>query len=351
MPISSCQKLWLDKCKINSASLGPFQATEMWATHCAVTNLRQGFRASTITDNQWFNVRGCNLEGFTNTILVQLTMGNYHPNTNIFSAGVDGYRVVFDISGQGAAHDFQICYNNYFGGIVQASGAGFDVGTQAFVVSNGLAVVQNVIESCGAAAASVAQIASAQTRNSTNVIFWNNIVLGERIADVGSSGSENQSVYREKWSLKNNIMDLSGIKKDFNTTTSILRIDNWDLMNMVDCSGNIFVECRVNAAAGTFPPEFSGLNSNHPGGGTPLGAGSSAFTNVVNYPRFVDRKAYDGAGTIAAGGGKYRHFSDAPGFQLETDWLIAFDQEGFNRSAIDPPGTHSSGHVKKGGFF
>lgn len=340
IPFSGCQKLWLNQCTIDSPGAGPFQATEMWATHCEVTNLVQGFRASTLINNEWFNVRGCNLDGFNKTLLVQLCMGNYHPNTN----GPD-YRVVFDLVGQGAAHDFQICYNNYFGGMAVGGGSeGCDVGNRAFVISNGLAMVQNVIERTGAAAAPCAQIGSIGALASTNILDWGTIYVGERIADLGSSGSETTAVSRDKWSHKGSVKDLTGVKKDYNTPTDVDRIDNWTVMNQVAGAGNMFVECRVNAAVGTFPPEFIGLNSNHPGI-------LSTSTNTVNYPRFTDRKAYDGGGVATAGGGDYRLLSHAPGFLLKCDWLLPFDLAGRYRSAIDPPGPYVAGNVKKGAFF
>lgn len=340
IPFSSCEKLWVDRCTIDSSGVGPFQATEMWATHCIVTQLVQGFRASSIGNNQWWNTRGNNLDGFNHTLLVQLTMGNKHPNTN----GPD-YRVVFDIAGQGAAHDFQICYNNHFGGMSVGGGSeGLDGGTRTFVVSNGFALVQNVIERTGAAGSPAAQIGSVGSLASTNILVWGNLILGERIADLGSSGGETVGVRRDKWSVKNNILDLSGLKKDYNTPTDVDRIDNWNLMNLVGFSGNIFVECRVNTAAGTFPPEGLGVNNNHPGI-------LNINTNTVNYPRFVDRKAYDGSGVIAQGGGNYRHLSDAPGFQLLCEWLYAFDQDGVPKTAYDPPGTHAASNVRKGVWF
>lgn len=338
IPFSSCQKLWLNQCTIDSPGLGPFQANEMWATHCNITNLVQGLRASSIGNNEWFNVRGCNLDGFNHTLLVQMTIGNKHPNTN----GPD-YRVVFDLVGQGTGHDFQICYNNYFGGMSVGGGSeGLDAGTRAFVVSNGFALVQNVIERTGAAASPAAQICSIGSLASTNILIWHNLILGERIADMGSSGSETATVWRDQWSSKNNVFDLTGFKKDYDTPTDADRVGNWTIMNQVNGKGNIFVECRVNVAAGTFPPEFNGLD-----GIRPFGQG----TNTINYPRFTDRKAYDGSGTAAAGGGNYRLLSDAPGWGLVSDWLIKFDMEGLYRSRIDSPGAYASGNARKGAFF
>lgn len=338
IPFSSCQKLWLNQCTIDSPGLGPFQANEMWATHCNITNLVQGLRASSILNNEWFNVRGCNLDGFNHTLLVQMTIGNKHPNTN----GPD-YRVVFDLVGQGTGHDFQICYNNFFGGMTVGGGSeGLDAGTRAFVVSNGFALVQNVIERTGAAASPAAQIASIGSLASTNILIWHNLILGERIADMGSSGSETALVWRDQWSSKNNVFDLTGFKKDYDTPTDADRIGNWTVMNQVNGKGNIFVECRVNVAAGTFAPEFNGLD-----GIRPFGQG----TNTINYPRFTDRKAYDGGGAVTAGGGNYRLLSDAPGWGLVSDWLIRFDMEGLHRGRIDSPGAYASGNARKGAFF
>lgn len=338
---ATSQKLWLNQCTIDSPGAGPFQGTEMWATHCTVTNLVQGFRASTLINNEWWNVRGCNLDGFNKTLLVQLCMGNYHPNTN----GPD-YRVVFDLVGQGAAHDLQICYNNYFGGMSVGGGSeGFCVGNRAFVISNGLAVVQNVIERTGAAAAPCAQIASIGSMASTNILDWGTLYEGERIADFGSSGSETTAVSRDKWSHKGSVKALTGVKKDSNTPTDVDRIDNWTVMNQVGGVGNVFVECRVNAAVGAFPPEFAGMNCNHPG------ILSTTSTNVINYMRHTDRKAYDGSGVAAAGGGNYRLLSDSPGFLLKCDWILPFDMDGVYRGQIDPPGPYASGNVKKGAFF
>ena len=335
IPFSGMQRLWLDQCTIGAPGVGPFQATDTWVTHCTVTQLVQGFRASSIGNNEFFRLRGNTLSNFNHTLLVQTVIGNRHPDTN----GQD-YIIRFDLAGQGARHDMQILYNNYFGGSAIGSGTELLHCFGSFVLTNGAAIVQNVFERTGNSGSPAANLASSGNLASTNLILWHNLFLGERIADYGSSGTETATIWRNLWSQNGNIFDLTGFKKDWNTPSDSDRIGNWPLMWQVNGSGNMWVECRVNSAAGGFPPDFAGINSHHPPG---------SGTNIINFPRFINRKAYDG-GTATAGGGDYRMHSDSPGFALSCERRLPFDSAGVPRGRIDPPGAFVAGNRRKGFF-
>jgi hypothetical protein len=198
-----------------------------------------------------------------------------------------------------------------------------------------MAVVQNVFEKCGG----TGPLASfgGSTGNSTNVLIYNNVFVGERIADMYENHPANSNVMNHIF-IRNNYFDLVGYKTDTTLATDGNRINNWPVMWQVGCSGNYYAETRVSSAAGQFPPEFFGLNSYHP-----VGSG----TNLMDVFKWTSRKS-NGA-VSATGGGNYRPFSDSPGFRdMGCAWLLPFDLDGFSRSNIDPPGAYSSGNLQKG---
>lgn len=336
VPFNGIGGVWFDQFRFDTAGTQPILSCPfVFVTHSVVTNLAQGLRNVSANATAFALLRGNNLDGFRNGMACYTVMSNHRPTTNL-----SGFTIT-DWINTTAQPEFQIVYNNFFGGF--ASGIPSISFGGSYHLTNGAAIVQNVFVRTAADSQPEMSLFSSGNFTSTNVLFWHNVTLGERIADVGSNGAETTRVNRHHWSMKNNILDLSGIKKDYDTTTDANRVGNWWIMNQVNSSGNMFIECRVNSAAGGFPPEFAGLNSHHPPG---------TGTNIVEFAQFTSRLAYTGSGTAATGGGNYRLLSTSPGFRdMIPDWILPYDIEGTPRGRIDPPGAHAAGNVRKGGFF
>lgn len=293
---------WFNACTLTNTSVGIAQnCPVLWATGCRIPKLTQGLRANSIQNTSW-NVRQCNLEEFATTIGIRTTIGNWHPNLRGST-----YRVMSDYSsGQTAPLEYGICYNNGFFGMAEAQTM-FTVG-ENLGITNGIAIVQNIFEGCTNTLGTFNQ--GKNTANDTNHIDWHNLRLGVRTAGSWYTDSGSVRYDKEYIFLMAGINDNSGFKADdYISSPNGARIGGWRLMNQVGCSGTLFVECN-NAgsdAAGSFNPEFNGLNSYHP-----IGSG----TNEVAFPRFIDRRSWGEPVTPARGGGNYRLQSISPAIRL-----------------------------------
>jgi hypothetical protein len=339
VPFFSGGALWFDQCRFDTPGTALIQSmTNVFLTHCAVTNMEQGLRAIASQNTAFGLLRGNNLDGLRDEMVFYTAISNFRPNTNRAGFLVNDYNTAIGAP----TPEFGILYNNWFGGFADGNPAVSFGG--ACVITNGMAIVQNTFIKGSAAGAPLMGLFSSGNNPSTNILFWHNTVLGERIADVFSSASETATIWRNHISIKNNIIDLSGFKDDYEASAEDAdRFGNRGVFYQTGCSGNMFVECRVNAAAGGFPTDFVGLYSHNPRSG--------GSTNIIAYARFVDRQAYDGSGTAAAGGGNYAMQSHSPGFGHTCEWLLPTDRRGLWRGRGDPPGAEASGNVGKGGFF
>lgn len=335
IPFSSMKRLWLDQCTIASSGSGPFQAGEMWTTHCVVTQLTQGFRASSIVNNQFFALRGCNLDGFDNQLNAPLVIGCYHPT--LYGRN---YKVTSDVSsGQGSSPEFGIWYNNYFGGFASDGAASVVNLGDNIGIGAGMAIIQNVFEVATNADSSF-NICSRNTLQFTNILLWHNVWVGKRIAGVGYNDSGAAPAYRYQWEGLNSIYDNTGFKSDEHTTGDGARIGNWPVMWQVGWAGNMYVESDTTGAdaPGSFNPIFNGLNSYHP-----VGSG----TNETFFPRYIDRRSQGGAYSTPPSGGNYRLRRNSPALLQTVPYVMSFDQGGTPRnSGNNFPGAYVFGHVQ-----
>ena len=322
--------VWKNAPSFASVSTGPMaNVTNAWVLHSNIGSFAQGLRGSSSATS--FNLRGNSMNGYSQASTFRTWVGNWHGNTNQGPA----YTILAGAASDSSDDEFKILYNNYFGGqLSTANFLGLDSNSKESV-----AVVQNVFEKClgGQPAAGVWSETTASLVY-TNLIFWNNLVEGGRIADLLSdSGSVN--IPRINISLAGNIWAYPGQKSEVDTPADANRVGSWTGLNMVGGRGNFYIRNNVTGSATDFRPEFAGLDTYDPN-----------YTNVNNYVLFVDRQAgIATSGTL--GGGNYRLQTASPAFQVTGGWVLPFDIDGYARSAIDPPGPHVSGNARKGAFF
>lgn len=224
-----------------------------------------------------------------------------------------------------------------------------DQGMFAFTSStnnlrHGVAIIGNLFEAItNASQACVFISADSCTNNVTNVLFWNNTIVGQRL---NASYNDANAVTSHKifWSVKNNSLDDCNIKSDtFNHGTfgpSGVRTGNWSQVWGVSWSGNFMGNINNIGAVGFDNAESGGIS------------GLSSFETQTalpsTYQQFINRKAYDGT-TSYDGNGNYRLHSYSPLLMnIQTEWLLPYDLEGNARSKLDPPGAYSSAVPKKG---
>lgn len=337
--VGSMEYIVFDRCRFNSTGTAPFQPRILWATHGSISNLTQGIRAFSTGNTSWM-VRDNDLTGFNGVIRPFVTIGNYHPSTN----GAN-YTMSSDTAGQTSpGPDWQILYNNDFRGQLVPNSTGFTVASTN--LQYGAVWAQNIFENATNAPSGILGIGTGTSATITNMMFLNNVVVGNRTFtfynDVGTN-----ALYRRFSMMAGNIFEVNGFKSDTFAPGDSNRVGNFDIMYQVNCRGNLYQEMEGGPApAGAFPPHFTGLNSYHPN------VGLSHATNVWGFAKFISQNTVQLTNQIASGGGNYRYQSSSPvwNFIPSADFL-PIDMDGYGRGGFDPPGVFTSGCAKKGAFF
>lgn len=331
--------LLFERCTFNSVNTAMFTSGKLnWFLNCDLNALgsssSQGFKPGSGSADQ-FMFRGCSFDGFNTQICPQLMVGCIHPNTN----GGD-YIIRSEVSGQtGHTNKYGIWYNNFMGGFKDNSdGATIGAVSGAW---EGFADVQNVYEfSTNNNNPNLCFHGTVNTVQYTNVIVWNNVMVGKRSGffynDSGSAAS-----YKYFCQMLNNIMTISGFKTDTFGTPNAARIGNWFVMRQVSSSGNVHLDIAMDQGSVSFPPEFKGMRTYHPLGGT----------NTYTWLQVYNDKSWDGSSTYnSGGGGTYSLKSSTPlqVMQLRSTWVLPYDILGAYRSALDYPGAYAAGVPNKG---
>lgn len=359
---------WFHNCTLASAQTAHFSAGTSaghcltYVTDCAVTNWGQGLKFQSGSDQSFAIIRGNNLDGFTNAIQPHVFIGNKHPSTNGTTAINNSLALQFDAASMPCPpSDWALVYNNYLGGLL-LGGNNLQV-HQNYDVSNGVAIVQNVLEFCTNYGSSATfDFGSNNSHNYTNELIWNNAILGTKTF-FGYNDTGSVAAWRVRWSVKNNIIDDFNIKSDVFTGGSganAARIGNWALLYGCGFSGNVFLETGLGGstqlgAPGSFLLEWCGANTIS----TNVVSGGNGFTNAPSYIQFFDREAYDGvSGGIFSGGGNYRLLSSSPTHNLKQEVLLPYGLNGQpradgvpNTACFEPPGPYATGGPRKGGMF
>jgi len=334
-------RLWFDQCVFSNSSAGLAQSSKLiWATRCSVSNFTQGFKANSSEETYWMCV-GNFINNLNVSCQPRLFVGNLHTSIDSsLSFATEG-------NGQSVTHDWLIYYNNYLGGLNLNGAAVIGFGNSSGITSsltNGAAFVQNICEITTNGVSASYSFFGNNTNHYTNFIFWNNVMLGKRIAGFGYNNSGTTVAYRYYWSTVGNIFDNVGLKTDTESVGSGNRIGNWPVMWMVGASGNFFQECDTSGvdSPGAFNPEFNGINCYHPVG---------SQTNETTFIRFKDRRSQGGSYSPPPGNGDYRLHTTSPARLLKVPVKLRFDINGYTRGTADPPGAHAAGSGRKAAFF
>jgi len=337
--------LWIDDCSINSTAGALFYQINDWRiTRSTIQSMSQGIRPYSTENMPPVLIRGNVISNTSAINLVYTVIGNYS-----MSANSSGATWVDWFASQGPPMSVPIFAFNHLARGTNNNAAALKVG-QGRTNAVGAAIVCNLFEQAGTTTQPAFQVAAddstATTQTADNVILWHNTATGQRV-NIAYCDTLAATPSRSLWSMRGNLFEDGNIKTDTFSTNG-LRIGNWPAVWGVGSSGNVWAENFSAGAAGSFVPEFVGLNSYLPTvtAGTPIASGTNAGTWI----RFVDRQSYVGTGGSAATGfGTYRLHSDSPIIHRESDWVLPFDISGNARGAGDPPGAYSSASPNKGG--
>mgnify|MGYP001000765761 CR=1 FL=1 len=341
--------LWVDDCYINSTAGALFYQVNDWRiTRSTIQSMSQGIRPYSTENMPPCLIRGNVISNLSAISLVYTVLGNYSAAANSSGATWSDW-----FANQGPPMSVPIFAFNYLVRGTNNQAAALTIG-QGRTNTVGAAIVCNVFEQAGTVTQPAMQVAAdgatATSQTVDNVTLWHNTATGQRV-NLAYCDTTTATPSRSLWSMRGNLFEDGNIKTDTFTIGNGARIGNWPAVWGVGSSGNAWAENFSAGAAGSFGPEFIGLNSYLPTttAGTPIGSG----TNAVTWIRFVDRQSYIGTGgSAAAGFGNYRLLSDSPVIGRESDWAIPFDLFGNARGQSDPPGAISSASPRKsGGFF
>lgn len=339
VPLNGIGRLWLDQCTIDSPDATATQmilaSTNVYLTRDSITNWGQGIKPFANNGTRFALIRGCDLDGDRVSGSFNTQVGNVHPSTNR-----TGFAEFDWTSSNATEPPVGILYCNYLGGMTPASALSIGGATHT---SNGVAVVNNVIEGNNTANQALASMGSSGNFHQTNYVIWHNAFVGERIADWASSASETATIYREDWSQHGNIADLVGFKKDYDGTQDEDRFFGAPgVLFMCNGTGNYWREARVNSAAGGFPPDFDGFYSSWP-------HYNLGLSNIMNSASFTYLNSAFGDGVAKAGGSDLRtQISPIQG--MAGRWVLPFDILGRSTGKTRKPGPYSESALEKGVF-
>lgn len=337
--------LWLDGCTINSASGVPFYQNPTWyLTGCTIQYLNTGIRPFSTVNAAPSIVRGCYVTNNIGNWLAFTLLGNQ------FDVGASlGLTEFINNSTTPRPAPMIISCNNF----AKANQTAVNI-VQVFNAispTNGLAFVQNIVENIKATTSGGPMVAfggDGNVQSTTNVLVWNNVLLGHK---YNAGYNDTTTNWHVLWSIKNNVMDNCNIKTDTFSPTSNGRTQNWACVFGVGWSGNYFLETTNVGAYALFSHESTGANGN--GGFSGLNTYQPVLqlaSSPTNYARFVLNGAF--GGTNGLGGGNYRLLSPSPLVTNTTSTVIPYDIEGVPRGGFDPPGAYASASPRKGaGFF
>ena len=324
VPLDVVSYIWFDQCdSVNSISTAPIQNTSLptvvWISRSTIGAFEQGLRSKG-GQNVDFMLRGNMMDGFDDEIISSLIVGNLH----IANAGTN-YTITTDFTGMGVNPGYSIIYNNAFYGHNSSSSL-LNHGI-AIALTNGSAVIQNVFEKVGQYTSNpLGRMWSASTTlSSTNRLWWNDVFVGQRVADVDSSGSESTLIHRSLVSSIGIINDTFGLKGDIESE-SASAVGGWPTKWGVGNYGMFHLGVEFPSIANPYPPEWSGLF----GYTKPVNE-----TNTYTFAKYFSRLANPEPGN---GGGNYRLRNTSPVWQLQgAVQMLPYDIEGYPVGRVSAP--------------
>lgn len=336
-PFAFIKQLWLDHCDVTWTSAAFVQGTALlnwYTTECNVGNIVQGLNVRAGEYATPTLVRGNTLNGFGKNICIYTCVGN--KKLGNLDAGTNIVLLSSVASQTATIRTHPILYNNEFLTIGAPSAAIMTIGA-SHVLSNGIAIVQNVVEHHSTSTAT-SNLGSTDGLNTTNMMYWHNVLLGHRDL-YGYNWSGTGAFYRYLWSSYNNVGDAHNSKDDTTAAPDATRVGNWPIMWGVNHRGDNWLQTTGTGVSGV-GPYFPGIYA------------WDGPSSTTNYPAWVNRQAYDGV-NVMPGNGNYRLQTKSPLItRVPTRWVIPFDIEGVYRGLSDPPGAYASaGPRKAAGFF
>ena len=326
---------WFDDCAWNTTGTGVVNniGGTAWSTHGHAIEFTQGFRPSSTNNFAFALVRGMDLSGFKNSILVYTVVGNkrtgaYTPSSGLF---INDYS-----SGMACPDPFNwiLAYNEIYG---------YDnvtiIATVGTVKSNtfGGAMVSNVFENALLSGGNGMLDISASDGTTTNTpnenfILWNNTFVGQRCF-IGYNDNGTITKYRRYWSQKNNYWDRWANKGDVFFPQNANRIGAWSITNMVGSSGNV-LDQNMHSIPSNFYAEFAGLSTYQPA----YGSGGS-----LTDADFVNRQS-SSESVAGAGDGDYRINSSSSICVGKPVYVtLPYDLDGNARYVGDASGAYTFG--------
>jgi hypothetical protein len=324
--------LWLDQCDIASGSAAEWGNTLLgYATWNKVergyTGL--GFQQFSTENDPWPLVRGNTVlsqqaAGGTFNAMPYCLMENKGPISPIFAGGTTV-----------ASTDPAVVYNNL---LENSTNLSTGLLNQQVTISNGMAFVQNVVEiatNLTGPAFSICSDGSSGTPM-TNVLLWNNTVVGQRVNIFYNDNAANNPI-RIFGENIGNLYDDFNTKSDDNITTfNGARTNNWSEFNGVNWSGWY----SVKAFAANFLGDWNGINAIYNTNSTP------------SLLHFINDQSNGNSSSTTNGYGDYHLTTPSVVFAVKQNKLmLPFDIEGYPRGLWDPPGAYSGGNPRRGDFI
>lgn len=335
----NCKAWWFNNCGFDArVTTALIDKGIVFFTGNTVTNLDQGLVAAETGLHPWTLIYGNNLMGKA-SMHSYTVVGNWvHP-----SAAQSGAVLSTSLSGLPYFCDRTIIAYNKFMNINPSGGTMISLYNGAQTCTNGLAIVQNIFEFVeGDGGGVLAGIKSdLTTGQSTNVLIWNNVWVGERV-NLAYNDNGTAPLFSQFWSVKNNIFDHACIKSDTFIGTGGAqgtRYGNWAPYWGVGYSGNLSVQKGGSlGAAYDFAYRSMGLNSAESAHiGDPPTATATISALFVSDGSWLGIKSVNGTGN-----GDYHLQAGSPASSIAMDLVLPYDLEGQARHAYGAAGVYGA---------
>lgn len=328
--------VWFDRCEIDSATSSSILVNDAgwWAiTHSRLIEMRQGFRGASGINCAAALFRGNNLDGYSRNSMAFMAIGNLRTNTATPNATL--FITYTGNASNPVATNGVLAFNRIYAWNSSTVGAHTLWNTETNLW--GGAVIQNIFESVNDGSFGLSSLASSTpSGTSRNINYVHNTHTGAKnqfwYNDTGTA-----SIIRDQTLSVNNIYDDYNIKTDtFNAPPDGARVGNWPAMWSAGHSGDLIAEINGLGAAGSFMPDFPGINTYTPG----YTGIESTSTGTTNITKFVAQRSFNGVSN-GAGNGDYRLQSGSVAIGLPRRFVLPYDIAGNPRTSGDASGAYT----------
>lgn len=247
---------------------------------------------------------------------------------NTFDLNTNSITKIFGEPASGSRYEYGILTCNMFR---RSTAPSATIGGVAAAWTNGVAIVQNLMEKIDEGSASVLLGICADSNactGSTNMLIVNNTFAGQR-CNIGYNETGSTAYFHNQYWLRGNIFYYVANKNDVYGTDGNL-FGGWWVSNAVGQNGNYL---RTQP----FQQQYAGVSGNF-------------FDPAVSPEGYVLDASATGT---SLGFGDYKLRSDSISLLVGPgDYFVPWDIEGQCRGLLDPPGAYASSCPRKGaGFF